>query len=439
MHRRVGEPGSRANSGKLAGVHPLLHLYRTLAPPAARWTLRRMDRLGDPRFRSRRGERLGQVAAANGELWVHCASVGEVHAVAGLIDALSGPGGYRVVVSTHTETGAERVQARFPQTSVRHLFAPLDTPRAVTAWMNATRPAAGLIVETELWPELLLASAARSLPLALVNARISQRAWRRYRWVRPMFTQPMRSIGLALCQREVDRQRLHALGLGADRIEVTGNLKFDLEPPAQQQVRAQALRSQWGNRPVWVAGSTHSGEEAIVLQSHGRIRRTHPDALLVLVPRHPDRAPTVRRHAAAMGLPDGPPDRPDDRPAVVVIDRMGELPLCYAAADACFVGGSLVRHVGGHNLIEPILAGRPVLTGPHLADQQDAAECLRDAGALVQVGDSDQLADAVIERFDHPDQGARMAEAGLSALAPARGALARSLRALQAFLPNPTR
>lgn len=409
-------------------------IYRLLARCVAPLAYRRLRRRSDP---DRAPERLGRVPDAGGEIWMHAASAGEVNACAPLARALLDRDRQcRLVISTLTGTGAQRVSALFADTPrVRHVFAPLDTPVAVAAWLDRTRPLLGIVVETELWPELFAACRSREIALVLVNARISERAFRRYRRLKGLFGPALGAVAAAMCQTHKDADRLAALGLPEGRVRITGNLKFDFQPPPDLDARARSLHDRWDSRPVWVAGSTHPGEEEIVLAAHRKVLERYPEALLVLVPRHPERAVGVMRRARRAGLNPVTGEGADLRhQSVMVIDRMGVLLACYQAGQIAFVGGSLVAGIGGHNLLEPALCGKPVLTGPHLSEQQRMHDELTEAGALRRVVDAESLADAVIALLADPARALAMGSAGRARIHAGRGALERTLEAIAPWL-----
>ena len=409
-------------------------LTRVLAPLAFARLRRSAEH--DAELWSRQQERYGHVPATAGELWVHAASVGEVHATAALVRRLvTSDANLRIVISTLTVTGAERAGVLFADLpSVRHQFAPLDTPRAVRRWLQQTRPRALLLVETELWPVLLDQCARNAIPVALVNARLSARAFSHYRTFRLLFGPALSAIDPVLCQSPHDRDRFTSLVTEPKRLQMTGNIKFDQVAATEPDARILNWRARWGTRPVWVAGSTHPGEEDIVLEAHRQVRRIFPDALLLLVPRHPERAQSLHQK---LSQSDGRAEAPDHYRAsssVLVVGEMGVLAGLYAVADACFVGGSLVDGIGGHNLIEPACAKQPVITGRWIPDQQAAAELLKTADALVYAEDATQLAQAITQAFNQPEQATERGERAFAAIRSQTGALDRSLSALQAWL-----
>jgi len=421
-----------------------------LAPLAAR----RLNKAaaGHPALLARQPERRGQVPEAQGELWIHTASVGELNAVEALVRALRDEG-HRIVLTTQTHTAALEFKARFGATqNLRHLFAPLDTQRCVNRWLDRTRPRALLLVETEIWPVLLEACRRRSIPVAMVNARISARALKRFLRFTGLFRAALSTIDRVLCQEEAERARFSALGVTCERIEVTGNLKFDAAAlrPVNDEMRGWQQR--WSGRRTWVAGSTHAGEEDQVGAAHLTLLRRYPDALLVMVPRHPERGTealaALQRQKLNAWMIDACSDKDlaktpvnaqlrgaESQPVqAIVVDRMGMLGGLYQIADACFVGGSLIDGIGGHNLLEPALAGKPIVTGIHTADQRAAAEGLEAAGGLVRVDSDTALAVALAKIFDQPEFARQLAaNAGVYAGCQ-RGALDRTLKALNHWL-----
>ncbi len=417
----------------------MLTLYRLLAfllSPFALWRLHR-PAAGRDEMRGRRRERRGRVGSAGvGPVWLHAASVGEVNAIESLVRALlrSRPG-RSILVSTFTVSGAARVESLFGE-EVEHRFAPIDTRASVRRWLAAIEPAIAIVAETELWPELYTQAAARQLPVMLVNARLSRRGVKRAHRFRGLFARPMDAISLAICQSEADAERFQLLGLAPDRTAIAGNLKFDTRLPADIGKQARELREQWGHRPAWVAGSTRPGEEVIVLAAHQRLLETHPDALLVLAPRHPDRSKDVRQliKQAGLGCQDiGESLAPDTK--VVLVDRLGRLLACYGAASTAFVGGSLVD-IGGHNLLEPAAFGKAVISGPHLHQQAEMATALKEAGALVTISDADSLAAEVARLWLEPELALELGRAALGVVEAGRGAVRRTLKLLEPFLPD---
>ena len=396
-----------------------------------------------------RRERLGLISRPPDgapPLWLHCASVGEVLAARPLIEALlERYPAHRLVVTTMTATGAERVhaliaakhQAGEPE-RLSHYFVPLDFPGAARRFIARLKPQLALFFETEIWPNLLVACQRHAVPTAVVNGRLSPRAMQGYRRLHPLMAAALGQLHWLAAKSREDAERFLELGMPATRTDVVGSLKYDLQVDAAIEVLSQSLCTRLGSRPVWVAGSTHPGEDEQLLEAHARLRYSYPDALLILVPRHPQRFVAVAELIGERGMRLTRRSReewPDERTAVYLGDTMGELMLLYGAADLAFVGGSLVP-VGGHNLLEPAAMGVPVLAGPELANFADVAETLRQGGALVEVTDSAMLADTLITLFQDEAERQRLAAAGLKVVAGNRGALARTMEGLERLLPS---
>ncbi|MCL7941422.1 lipid IV(A) 3-deoxy-D-manno-octulosonic acid transferase [Halomonas sp. ATCH28] len=396
-----------------------------------------------------RRERLGLIPpAGEGErtLWLHCASVGEVQAARPLIEVLleRWPG-HRLVVTTMTATGAERVLALAGNRSgsgsggeVSHHFVPLDFPGAARRFVARLRPELAIFFETELWPNLLAACDRAGVPVAVVNGRLSPRGFRGYRRLRPLMAEALSHVAWLAAKSEADARRFIELGMAPPRTTVVGSLKFDITVGGKAREVSERLRTRLGERPVWVAGSTHPGEDEQLLAAHARLRERLPDALLVLVPRHPRRFDAVAALCRQADLTLARRSRdewPRDDTAVYLGDTMGELLALYGVADLAFVGGSLVP-IGGHNLLEPAALGTPVLTGPALANFSDVAEVMREAGALVEVEDAETLATELRRLFGDREERRRLAEAGRGVVAANRGALARTLAGLEGLMPT---
>jgi 3-deoxy-D-manno-octulosonic-acid transferase len=399
-----------------------------------------------PDYARRWGERFGWVAPLSGPvIWVHSVSVGETLAAAPLIrHLLARHPRATLLVTTTTPTGSQRVHALFG-TSVAHCYAPYDFPDAVARFLRRVRPTLLVVMETELWPNLLHACAARGIPVVLANARLSTRSARGYRRVRWLTAPMLRALTAVAAQTPPDGERFLALGLAPAKLQVTGNLKFDLELTPALRAQAAALQRSWAgplNRPVWLAASTHAGEDALILAAHAGILRALPMALLVLVPRHPERFATVaaasRRAGFRTAQRSATRASPDDLiPAdqqILLGDTMGELPVFCGAADVVFVGGSLVP-VGGHNLIEPAAWGRPVLAGPHLFNFAEAAALLQAEGGLRICGDGAELESAVIELLTEPDYREQVGARARAVAEANRGALARLTLVIEPLCP----
>ncbi|EIK54833.1 3-deoxy-D-manno-octulosonic-acid transferase [Stutzerimonas stutzeri TS44] len=398
-----------------------------------------------PAYARRIGERfaIGLPAFKPGGIWVHAVSVGESIAAAPLIrELLARHPDLPITITCMTPTGSERIRALFGAEidvgRVQHCYLPYDLPWAAARFLQRARPRLAVVMETELWPNHIHQCARRGIPLALANARLSERSARGYaRFAR--LTAPMLSeLSLIAVQTAAEAERFLALGARAECVEVTGSIKFDLTIDPALLARAGELRTQWGaaQRPVWIAASTHAGEDEIALAAHRQLLARDPQALLILVPRHPERFAAMAELCRQQGFATVRRSQGEDVTAhtqVLLGDTMGELLFLYALADIAFVGGSLVPN-GGHNLLEPAALGKPVLSGPHLFNFLEIAAQLRDAGALREVQDAEQLADAVGALWRDPAAAQRMRDAGLAVLKANQGALQRLLAGLERLL-----
>ncbi len=392
-----------------------------------------------PAYLQRWGERYGVYRSPPTDpvLWVHAVSVGEVNAAAPLVDALlARDQRHRVLVTTITPTGSARVAALWGE-HVDHVYLPYDLPGAVSRFLLHFRPRIGLILETELWPNLLFGCRDHDVPALIVNGRLSERSLRGYDLLTPLLGRSLRSLRGIVAQSEADADRFLRMGATRESTVVGGNLKFDIAADPQAQAFARAFRAAEGERPAWIAASTHAGEEAAVLALHQRLRRRWPDLLLVWAPRHPERFRIVAHQAAQAGFRTATwqmthqPDAGDD---VFVVDTLGELARYYACVDVAFVGGSLVE-VGGHNLLEPAAAGTAMVTGPHLFNFADIAAQLQAAGALRIGADEAAVGDALEALLADADARGEMAAAAQELLAQGRGALRRTLGFIDTMAP----
>ena len=375
------------------------------------------------------GERFGFVQPVEDDdvIWVHAVSVGEVRTVARLVDFLKTEyPDKKILITTMTPTGSEQVQ-QLHGDSVLHCYAPYDLPGSVRRFLDRVRPKLAFVIETEFWPNILRLCEERGIPTLLLNVRVSPKSFRGYsrfpNFIRHMLARPT----VIAAQSEGDAERLLTLGVPGSKLTITGNLKFDVEPPPGVDEIATSLRKRWGEgRPVWVAGSTHDGEEARVLEAFAELLRTHPDVLLVLVPRHPERFAGVeklcRRDGYAIELHSNGRDPLPGDTRVLLGDTMGELVALYAAADVAFIGGSLVRH-GGHNLVEAMSVGTPCVFGPYVFNFEQSSRTALDYGAAEQVRDPRALAASISRYLDDPEQCRRAGDAARRAIADSRGAL----------------
>lgn len=394
-----------------------------------------------PAYRARMGERLGFYPMKFPYcIWVHAVSVGETLAAVPMVKALrkkypSVP----LLVTTMTPTGAERVKSAFGD-DVQHAYIPYDTPDAMHRFYNTMRPLIGIIMETELWPNLIAIGHQKEIPLCLVNARLSEKSAKGYGKIKSLTRQMLNGLSAIAAHGQVDAERLLALGAPSDIISVTGNVKFDLHLPDDLLAKSSALRQQWGDRFTWIAASTHEGEEEIILAAHQSLRTVIPSALLILVPRHPDRFdniaklcsdtfPTRRRSKA---------ESVESDTAIYLGDTMGELLLLYGAADVTFIGGSLIER-GGHNMLEPAALDKPILTGPHLFNFAEISELFLRDGAMLKVHDAKTLADKLRQLWESPEKRQQMSTQARKVMSTNRGALRKQLQVVTHFIDNALR
>ncbi|MCC5902019.1 MAG: lipid IV(A) 3-deoxy-D-manno-octulosonic acid transferase [Halomonas sp.] len=390
----------------------------------------------------RLGLRLGELPPAP-RIWLHCASVGEVRAARPLIEGLlTHYPQHSLLLTTMTATGAHQAQVLIgeqttaDQARLAHCFLPLDFPGASKRFIARVKPALALLFETELWPNLLHACHQQEIPVVVVNGRLSPRAFARYQRLRPLMASTLANITWLAAKSMEDAERFKELGCQAGSMSVVGSLKFEQPLPDKVLEESKHLLDLWGERPIWVAGSTREGEESLLLEAHSLLCKCFPDALLVLVPRHPQRFDEVANLCTSGGWV---LSRRSQQQAVTpqtqvyLGDTLGELATLYAVGSVAYVGGSLVP-LGGHNVLEPAALGKPVLCGPSLENFSDVAEPLLAVGALTLVDSPSALADTLAEYFSEPARIRKQGEAGQMALNAHRGALARTLKGLKQWL-----
>ncbi len=387
-----------------------------------------------PAYRQRWAERLGfgRVSAPGG-IWLHAVSVGEVNAALPLLASLRRTyPALPLLVTTTTPTGSAQLRQRLGHT-VAHCYLPYDLPGAVRRFLDRVQPRLGIVMETELWPNLFAAATNADIPLVLANARLSPRSSRGYRRLAGLTRQTLGQLCAVGAQTSADAQRLIELGLPRSRLNITGNIKFDA--PVADTAPGLALRQRLGpDRPVWLAASTHAGEEAAALAAHRALRQAQPGAALILAPRHPQRFPEVARLCHEQGWATSLRSADDGTGCdVYLADSMGELPSLMAAADLVFVGGSLVAR-GGHNLIEPAQLGKPTLFGPHMHNFAELRDITVATGAGLQVVDAANLALQLTTLMGDAARRARMGEAAQALVAQHRGATARTLALIAPYL-----
>jgi 3-deoxy-D-manno-octulosonic-acid transferase len=414
-----------------------LRFYRGLSSamvPLAPALIKRRLKLGkeDP---ERIGERRGltrDVRPHGPMVWIHGASVGEVLASAALIERLRALN-IRILLTSGTVTSAAIVAKRFPP-DIIHQYVPFDSPRYVARFLDHWRPSLALFIESDLWPNLILQSAARRLPMVLINGRMSQRSFPRWRRVHGTISAILEKFDVCLAQSDTDAKRFSALG--CPNVITTGNLKLDVPAPPADPDKLDRLLSLTRGRPVIVAASTHPGEEEILIASHRTLAGFFPGLLTVIVPRHPDRGPPVWRLVDAGGLKAALRSR-DELPSastdIYVADTMGELGLFYRLAEIVFMGGSLVPH-GGQNPIEAIKLGASIVHGPHVFNFTDVYEALDSTGGARAADTEEALVKQLGQLLASRDASAAMSAASRRVVEELGGALERTLTALEPYL-----
>jgi 3-deoxy-D-manno-octulosonic-acid transferase len=395
-----------------------------------------------PEYFQRWNERYGSYDTPGSpvDVWLHAVSVGEVNAAAPVVNALlRRHRGLRLLITTITPTGSERVQALWGD-RVLHVYSPYDLPGAVARFLRHFPPRLALIMETELWPSLLFGCHDRKVPVYILNARLSARSLRGYSVLRPLIARMLRTVRRVAAQSGDDAARFVQLGAAPEQVRDVGNLKFDIPVPDTVADIVAGFRGHLAaQRRVWIAASTHEDEEAPVLAIHARLRKRWPDLLLLWAPRHPERFPRVVEAARDAGWKVGTrrgdrwPSSGDD---VFVLDTLGELMAFYACADVAFVGGSL-QAIGGHNMLEPAAVGTPAVTGPHLHNFSEISRRLKEAEALVIAPDATGVAVAIEDLLADDARRHDMADRGRALVEHGRGALARTLAMIAPHLPAP--
>jgi 3-deoxy-D-manno-octulosonic-acid transferase len=405
--------------------------------------LARRHRAGYGRDLAQRFGRLGDGLPPEPRCWIHAVSVGESTAAVPLVEGIRRRWPeLGLVVTTITPTGARIVGERLAGTAT-HRYFPIDLPAPVRRALDAVHPCFFVAIETELWPNFLRALARRRVPAMIANGRISDRSFRRYRWIRGLMRRVLADVSVFAMQTDEDARRIIALGAPPSRVVVTGNLKSDLVPEATGADAAawrERLRLGAGAR-LWIAGSTHRGEEAVVLDAFLRARTRCPDLALLLAPRHPERAGEVEDLIRERGLSAARRSRlpGDGQPgAVVILDTVGELAALYTLAEVVFVGGSLVP-IGGHNVLEPAMRGKPVLVGPHMSNFREGAELLQRSGGGLVVKDGPELERELTRLLEDRDLGRRMGEAARHAFTGRQGAVGATVDLVGRHLWPPAR
>lgn len=412
----------------------------TIVSPFLMWSLYR-KRDGKPSVGARWKEHFGftpPLETNKSPIWIHAVSVGETLSVSPLIKKLKSQyPDQPIVITTTTPTGAE--QAAKLQGIAEHRYMPFDFSFAISGFLNAIKPSQLLIMETELWPNTLHTVARSGIPITVINARLSERSCQRYAKVQPIFNMLAKNLTRVLCQYPDDAQRFIRLGVAKEKIFVTGSIKFDIDIDQTTIQKGQQLRSDLGrNRPVWIAASTHQGEDEQVLAAHAEVLKEHPNALLILVPRHPERFNavfelcktqfiSVRRTETEAEL--------DPEVQVYLGDTMGEMLVLMGAADICFMGGSLLGDkVGGHNMLEPAALGKPALTGPSYYNFTDITEQLIKAEGLEVVTTAKAISKSISQAFNDKNVLHSKSQSTRLVIDKNRGSLANTISAIELII-----
>ncbi|MEN8150443.1 MAG: 3-deoxy-D-manno-octulosonic acid transferase [Planctomycetota bacterium] len=375
-------------------------------------------------------------------IWIHGVSVGEILAAKSLVAVIQEElPDHEVVLSTTTKTGQEAARKQYP--GCRVFYFPVDFSMVARHVLRRVRPVAVILMELEIWPNFLLATSETQVPVLLVNGRITDHSFRRYRILQRVIPEPMDRIMLYCVQTETYAERFRSLDVPADRVAVTGTMKFDtISTDGTARVRRERkaeLSIADGDR-VLMGGSTHPTEEETLYRIYGRLREKHPEYRFVLVPRHPERLDEVEamlvRRGATVVRKTKLGEEPPDRDAVILVDTMGELAELYAVADLVFVGGSLIPH-GGQNMMDPAGHGRPVIFGPHIGNFQESVDILLDAGAAVMVDDAAGLEAQVLELADDPEQAERLGAKAREVVIDQKGASRRTMDLIRPWFTDP--
>jgi 3-deoxy-D-manno-octulosonic-acid transferase len=390
-------------------------------------------------YLARWSERFGflPVSGKPGGIWVHAASVGEFNAASPLIKALSKKyPELTLTVTSLTPTGSDRVQNELGET-VLHSYIPIDVPGAVSRFLERLQPSVIVIMETEIWPNLYLEAQRRNTPILMANARLSERSMHRYQAVSGFISEVLQNVAWIGAQSDEDAGRLISCGADPQRVDMAGNLKFDLNIPASLVEKGTALRNRWDkDRPVLVAGSTHEADENVIIPAFTSLLESLPDALLILAPRYPERFTRAAQSARAAGLRTELHSQSgvcSTQAQCFVIDSIGELLTYYACADVTFVGGSFGEQ-GGHNALEPAALGKPVLLGPNMVNAKEVSSQLIQCGAAMRVTDQHDFRRLTEEILTDGNLRHRMGLAGKRLVEKNRGALNLTLDAVRKYL-----
>ena len=392
-----------------------------------------------PTYRQRWAERFGffKEPASKGGIWLHAVSVGETLAAIPLIkELILRYPDTLITVTSMTPTGSEQIKAHLGD-KVFHVYVPYDLPDAIERFLARISPQLAIFIETELWPNILHTCKKKNIPTLIANARLSEKSASAYYLIPSLIKKILANITHIAAQTQADAARFVALGFNRKNISITGNIKFDMQFPNDLLDKAKLLRQQWGiNKPVWIAASTHQGEEELVLEAFKKLRIKIPNLLLLLVPRHPERFTRIIELSNKQGYLTANRSQVDSVTLftdIFIGNTLGELPLFYAAADIAFVGGSLVP-IGGHNLLEPAYFGVPSIIGPHMFNFLEITDLLQKANAIRQVRNIDSLTEAALHWLQHEDERKLAGIRGCQVVKQNRGALGKHLELIEKLL-----
>ena len=414
-------------------IRILYTLLLTIASPFLLFGLYK-SKPNKPKFGQRWKEHFGitpKLTSDEKPIWIHAVSVGESIAATPFIKALKEQNPDQpILVTTTTSTGAEQI-AKLDDL-VEHRYMPIDFAFAVKRFLKTTQPKKMLIIETELWPNTLNEVHKAGIPISVVNARLSEKSCSNYAKVQPLFNLMLPCLTQVLCQTESDANRFERLGVDKDKLKVTGSIKFDIQISDDMKEKSKILRQELGqNRPVWIAASTHKGEDEQVLAAHKRVLESHPDALLILVPRHPERFDDMYDLCQQQGFETvrrTTQENVANSTQVYLGDTMGEMLLLLGAADICFMGGSLVGDkVGGHNVLEPAALGVPIINGPSFFNFKEIVETMLREDCILLVDSIQNLASSITLLMRNPRKLNRMSSQTHQFIAKNQGAISLTI------------
>lgn len=394
----------------------------------------------NPAYRQRWKERFGFLSwnkVDNPIIWIHAVSVGEVNAATPIINnLLEQYPNHLLLVTTVTPTGAITVEKHFGN-NVRHCYLPYDLPFSVNKFLKVVKPSLLITMETEIWPNLYQSCKFLQIPILIINARLSQQSAKKYRLVSKLMRETLSLVDIIAAQTQSDAERFISFGAASEKVFVTGNLKFDINVPPSIKEQAQSLKRYFSvNRPIWIAASTHDGEDEIILNAHINIMKEYPDAILIIAPRHPERGDKITSLCRGLGL--SFVKRSNQKTftsgdAVYLLDVLGELQLHYAASQVAFVGGSLVP-TGGQNMMEPASLGLPVITGPHTFNFTEITELLSAQDALRCVSSEQQLMQEVCMLLADANERHKRGEIGREVIESNKGNVIRLMKIIKPYL-----